>query len=109
MSKVPPAALPTLTEVVELVPEPPALGVEPSARPESEAMVLDAESRLVQNVMREIEHRLGEQFDARLNALIVSAVEQVAEPIANQLRMEMSSAVRDALLRALAAERNNRR
>lgn len=94
--------LPTLTEVIEPGPLPPA-NDDVTAAPAA------AEAELVAAVMRELQPRIDLMFEYRLREALSPLLARLADAVLHEARGELAATLRDVVARAVAHEMARRR
>lgn len=97
--------LPTLTEVIEPGPLPPA-NDDATATAASPAA---AEAELVASVMRELQPRIDLMFEYRLREALSPLLARLADAVLHEARGELAATLRDVVARAVAHEMARRR
>lgn len=91
--RLPPAAVPTLTEVID------AVDVVDAA-----ASVPIDEEQLVQRVLLEIQRHVDLMIEFRLREALAPVLARAAQSIVDEARVELSTTLRDVVGRAVAQE-----
>lgn len=91
--RLPPAAVPTLTEVIDAV---------EVAEPAAAASV--DEDQLVQRVLLEIQRHVDLMVEFRLREALAPVLARAAQSIVEEARTELSATLRDVVGRAVAQE-----
>lgn len=91
--RLPPAAVPTLTEVIDVVDV-----------AESAAAAPIDEDQLVQRVLLEIQRHVDLMVEFRLREALAPVLARAAQSIVDEARTELSATLRDVVGRAVAQE-----
>ncbi len=119
---LPPARVPTLTEVVNL-PEAPAPAVAPVASPPGDtrtepapleslaplapaaaATRLPDEEELVQRVLADVQRQIDLMLEIKLREALAPALTRATDALMREARTELASTLRDVVSRAVAQE-----
>ena len=116
---LPPARVPTLTEVVNL-PEAPAPAVTPVASPPDHARTepapleplapaaattrLPDEEELVQRVLADVQRQIDLMLEIKLREALAPALTRATDALMREARTELASTLRDVVSRAVAQE-----